>query len=122
MIALVAFKGTVALATMRLCSNNYPKFEVSSSDSGINNLINSGVLDGFDTIIAMGLKNASRDSYVHVEKLCYQQGKVITLDTKLADDKLFKATAMTLKLEKSWCNKLASGLKVKYPKKTVVFL
>jgi len=120
-VAFVAFNGTVAQKVISKI-NGGEKFIVSSSHKAINQLANSGKLDGYDKIIAMGLKNGSSDSFVHVEQNCLTKDGRLLLDTSIADGDLFQKTIISKNLENSWCNVLASQLRTCYPNKVVAFL
>jgi hypothetical protein len=120
-VALVAFKGTVAQKVIELCFG-FDKFYVDSNLRGIEKLVGSGELESYDRIVALGLKNRSKDAFVHVEGVALLRGKILPLDTGLSDGVRFQKTKIHASLEKSWCNILAAQLRAKYPKKSVAFL
>lgn len=120
-VALVAFRGTIADKVMQSC-RGFAKFKVGSSRKAINSLVESGVLNNFERVIAMGLKNKSRDLFVHVEEICFINDHKVLLDTSLADNILLKPSRMSKALQSSWCNLLVAALKNRYPDKQVAFL
>lgn len=120
-VAFVAFNGTNAHRLMLLIKGQ-DVFSIASSDQAISELVASGSLDGYAKIIAMGLKNRSKDTFVHVEQVCFRHGQEYKLDTVLADGELFRATRISKGLERSWCNKLAVALKQRYMAKPIAFL
>lgn len=120
-VALVAFSGTVAHKVMDLCEG-FDRFEVGSGHVAIPKFVSSGVLDGYEKIIAMGLQKRSRAKFVSVEKICWYDGKELALDYELEDGDLFVASKIAARFEKTFCNMLASELRLRYPGKIVTFL
>lgn len=119
---MVAFRRTVAHKVAVQCAG-FDVYDVGSSERLIGELINSGVLDKYDCIVALGLKNRSKDYYVHVESVCFDvEGKVISLQANLADNADFKVTRVSRNQSGSFCNILAAGLSQKYKHKKISFL